>query len=95
MKVLSTTDDLQVVLARGGFAVKGFAFSGENPPSNLSTDGISTKVTGMKWYTKTDKISLDTGDLNFSKRKRGKKLAAKNNQIPQEFTRRDCLSKVA
>ena len=95
VKVLSTTDDLQVVLARGGFAVKGFAFSGKNPPSNLSTDGISIKVAGMKWYTKTDKISLDTGELNFSKRIRGKKLAAKNNQIPQEFTRRDCLSKVA
>ena len=26
--IVQTTDDLQLVLARGGFAVKGFAFSG-------------------------------------------------------------------
>ena len=93
--VLSTTDDLQLVLARGGFAVKGFTFSGKDPPSDLSTDGVSVKVAGMKWNTKADKISLETGDLNFLKKQRGKKSPASNNQIPPEFTRRDCVSKVA
>ena len=94
-KVLSTTDDLQLVLARGGFAVKGFTFSGKDPPSDLSTDGVSVKVAGMKWNTKADKISLETGDLNFLKKQRGKKSPASNNQIPPEFTRKDCVSKVA
>ena len=86
---MSTTDDLQLVLARGGFAVKGFAFSGKDPPSDLSTDGNSIKVAGMKWYTKIDKISLATGDLKFSKKQRGKKSSS-NNKIPPDLTRRDC-----
>ena len=59
--VLSTTDDLQLVLARSGFAVNGFTFSGRDPPSDLSSDRTSIKVAGMKWHTKADKISLDNG----------------------------------
>ena len=93
--VVSTTDDLQLVLARGGFTVKGFIFSGQHPPSDFSNDGVSVKVAGLKWYTKADKISLETGDLNFSRKIRGKKPSQSGNQIPENFTRRDCVSKVA
>ena len=34
--IVQTIDDLQLVLALGGFAVKGFAFSGRHPPSDFS-----------------------------------------------------------
>ena len=93
--VLSTTDDLQLVLARGGFTVKGFTFSGKDPPCDLSSDGVSVKIAGIQWHTKVDKISLETANLNFAKKQRGKKPSKINNQIPKDFTRRDCVSKVA
>ena len=48
----------------------------------------------MKWHTKSDKISLDTGNLNFARKQRGKKSLKDNNVIPKDFTRRDCVSKV-
>ena len=71
--IVQTTDDLQLVLARGGFAVKGFAFSGRYSPSDFSNDGVFVKVAGLKWYTKSDKISLEIGYLNFSRMIRGKR----------------------
>ena len=43
--IVQTTDDLQLVLACGGFAVKGFAFSGRHP-SDFS-NGVSMKVAGI------------------------------------------------
>ena len=88
------TDEIQLVLARGGFTVKGYIFSGRDPPAEFSTDGVSVKVAGMKWYPKEDKISLVSGDLNFSKKKRGKKDRNRIG-IPDDFTRRDCVKKVS
>ena len=93
--IVQTTDDLQLVLARGGFAVKGFAFSVRHPPSDFSNDGVSVKVAGLKWYTKSDKISLETCNLNFSRKIRDKRSSEIDNQIPKDFTRRDCVGKVA
>ena len=93
--VYSSTDKLKVVLNSGGFCLKGLTFSGSHPPSDLTINGISINVAGMKWYSKSDLISLNTGRLNFSKKLRGKKDLGRNYQIPSEFTRRDCVSKVA
>ena len=31
-EAMSITDDLKIVLARGGFALKGFTFSSQKPP---------------------------------------------------------------
>ena len=53
-KILEITDNLKLPLNRGGFAVKGFTFSGRDPPPNLSKDGTSITVGGMKWYHKGD-----------------------------------------
>ena len=53
-KILENTDNLKLVLNRGGFAVKGFTFNGRDPPPNLSSDGTSINVGGMKWYPKKD-----------------------------------------
>ena len=86
-------NDLQLVLARGCFSVKDFTRSGSDPPKELSTDGVSVKVAGQKWYPKEDKISLVSGDLNFSKKKRGKRSS--DSGVPEEFTRKDCVGKAA
>ena len=88
-------DDLQLIINRGGFKLKGVTFSGAHPPPDLSDDGISIAVGGMKWYPKEDELSLNINDLNFSKKKRGKKLPEAVNIIPERLTRRHCASKVA
>ena len=38
--VLSVTDDLKLVLNKGGFCLKGLTISGKHPPSELSRDGV-------------------------------------------------------
>ena len=87
-------DELSLVLRRGGFSLKGFTFSRRNPPENLSEDGKSINVAGMKWFPKSDYLQLDIGELNFAKRCKGKH-AVPVYQIPQKLTRRHCVSKVA
>ena len=87
-------DELTLVLARGGFCLKGFTFSGLDPPKNLSDDGLSVNVAGMKWLSKSDYLKLNIGPLDFSKKSRGKKTNAMTS-IPEMLTRRQCASKVA
>ena len=90
-----TFDELEVVLNRGGFLLKGVAFSGCDPPSSLSDDGETIFVAGMKWFVKSDELSLNIGELNFAKKHRGKKSIHSKDVIPSRLTRRHCASKVA
>jgi len=80
---------------RGGFHLKGITFTGEDPQPELTEDGSSINVGGMRWYPKSDEISLSITDLNFSKKQRGKNSAEASNVIPNKLTRRQCASKVA
>ena len=86
-------DEMQLVVESTGFTYKAFTFSGCDPPSVCTTDGKSVRVAGMIWYSKEDLISLSTGDMNFSKKRRGRKCADADG-IPEELTRTDCVSKV-
>ena len=87
-------DELDLVLMHGGFRLKGFTFSGLDPPKSLSEDGKSIGVAGMKWYSRDDILTLDIGPLDFSKRIRGRRQNP-TSDIPQSLTRRQCVSKVA
>ena len=89
------SDELTVVLKKGGFNLKGVTFSGRKPVLELTQDGESVNVAGCKWFPEEDKISLDISELNFSKKHRGKKNPKSNNIIPEHLTRRDCTGKVA
>ena len=84
-------ENLQLALCPAGFTVKGFVRSGSDPPEELSKDGVSVKVAGAKWYPKVDKISLVSGDMMFSQKRRGKKSEG----VPENLTRVQCASKVA
>ena len=76
--------------------MKAFTFSGKPPGEDVSEDGRSINVAGMKWYPENDELQLDISELNFSKKLRGKKKEVENsNQIPSKLTRRHCVSKVA
>ena len=84
---------LNLCTATGGFSLKGFTFSGQDPDKKLSVDGKSITVGGMKWFPKDDYVTLNIGELNFCKKLRGRKVS-NNNEIPDELTVRDCASKV-
>ena len=94
-KAFEVTDNLLLVLGRGGFTLKGITFSGSEPPSNLSDDGESVNVAGMRWFFKDDMISLNISELNFGKKSRGKKPKDLKGVVPEKFTKRNCVGKVA
>ena len=49
----------------------------------------------MKWFPKFDLLGLNISELNFSKKKRGKKSPKLSGILPERFTRRDCGGRVA
>ena len=85
---------LEVTINTGGFNLKGVTFSGIDLSPDLTDDGVSISVGGMKWYPKTDELSLSISDLNFAKKQRGKKPTSASNVIPTNLTRRHCASKL-
>ena len=54
IKFFEKTDQLNIALGKGGFILKGFTFSGSNPPEYLSNDGVSVMVGGYRWFSKED-----------------------------------------
>ena len=90
----SSIDQLIASLNCGGFGLKGVTVSGEDPPENLTSDGKSVVVGGVVWYPKTDEVALNIPELNFSKKRRGRKSAENVGVIPEKLTRRDCVSRV-
>ena len=66
-KVLMTTDNLKLVLGHGGFTLKGFTFSGSEPPEDLTGSGDAVTVGGLKSFPKGDFISINCGNLIFQK----------------------------
>ena len=87
-------DEMEIVCSKGGFGLKGFTFTGKDPPDKLSKDGKSISTGGMLWYSNDDDIAIDFTELNFAKKVRGKKPAS-NTSIPTNITRRQCVSKVS
>ena len=94
-KALERADQVELVLNRGGFSLKGVTFSGKEPPNTLTADNTTINVAGIKWFPKEDMLSLDKSELNFAKKQRGKKPAQHQNQIPEKLKRRHCVPKVA
>ena len=93
-EALKRADELEVVLNRGGFVLKGITFSNQDPPESLSDDGKSINVVGIKWFPKDDVILLDIKNMNFAKKIIGWKPTTTSNIIPSKLTRRDSVSKV-
>ena len=93
---MQRADEIEIVLSRGGFSLKGFTFSKQKPQESISKDNESMNVAGLKWFPEVDEISLDVTELNFNKKYRGKKVLTKDgDKIPAKLTRRQCVSKVA
>ena len=90
-------DQIQNAVATGGFAVKGFAFSGEDPPEDMvhgNENGDDfVLIGGLKWFPKGDFIALNVTALNFGKKVRGKKSVENTGIIPEVLTKRNCVSR--
>ena len=92
--MLQDTDELKLTLDSGGFTLKGFTVSGRDPDPTLSGGELFVVVGGLKWFPKGDFIMPNIGDLKFPDRVKGKR-SPKILGIPDSFTMRDCVSKVA
>lgn len=66
--------------------------SGKDPPADLSSDGESVTVGGMKWFSKGDFLKLNIGPLNFNRKCRGRKSMKDIGAIPQLLSKKDCAS---
>ena len=82
---------------------KGWAWSGIDPPKELSEDGISVRLAGMTWLPKLDVQRLNIQSLHYSRKKGGKypsdliKFEDSSNvtideYTPQQLTRTNCAS---
>ena len=57
---LISSDYIKLALENGGFTLKGFTFSGSDPPEHLMVDGECVTVGSLKWFPKGDYISIST-----------------------------------
>ena len=89
-------DEFQITTSSAGFVTKGFVCSGEAPPENMSIDGKSVLIGGLKWFTVNDTFGINVKPLNFSKKVRGKRVQnSQHGVIPDLLTKLDCVSKMA
>ena len=86
-------DQIQNSVASGGFAVKGFVFSGEDPPKDLEHADGFVLIGGLKWFPKSDTVALNVSEVNFGRKVRGKKSAGSMGIIPEVLTKRNCVSR--
>ena len=47
---MARADQLALVLNLGGSKLKGISFSGDDPSSILSDDGVTIHISDMKWF---------------------------------------------
>ena len=86
-------DQIQLSGAKGGFSFKGCSFSGAPPPANMSQDGESVSVLGMKWFPKGDFLKLNIGELNLAKKRRGRKSSSSKGILPEKLSLTNCVGR--
>ena len=59
-------DQIELVLNRGYFSLKGATFSGKDPPATLRNGEASINAARMRWFPKENLLSLDISELNFA-----------------------------
>ena len=94
-ETLKVMEEIDYSIGTGGFTNKGYTVSGENPPNDLSSDGESVTVGGIKWFSKGDFLKLNIGPLNFNRKCRGRKSVKDVGVIPELLSKQDCASILA
>ena len=90
-KRAQATDELRLALEKVGFTLKGITLSGYDPDESLSKDGKYIMVGGLRYYPKEDYYMLNTGKINFARKKRGRKVEAEL-EIPEKLTKKIYVS---
>ena len=91
----SKAEELTGALGMGGFKLKGFTFSGFDPPPNIANDDqISINVGGLLYFSKEDIYSIKVPPINFSKKRRGRKSECSAGVIPEDLSMTNCVSVV-
>ena len=92
-------ESVRFTLSLAGMSCKAFTFSGEPPPPEVSSDGLSVGLIGMIWEPEKDVIGIDIKDLYLGKAKRGKLPALVTGDVmtalSKRFTKRILLGKTA
>ena len=94
------------VLSRIAMKVKGWTVSGEDPPENVTDDGVSVSFGGKTWFPKGDFYKLNIQSLHFAKKRRGRlppdlvkydqtSDLTINQYTPEKITRTNCTSVTA
>ena len=90
---------LLFVLGLANMSIKGFTFSGQPPPPEVSADGLTVGLLGMVWEPAEDLISVDAKPVFFGRVRRGKlpELVTGDlkTALATKFTKRTVLSKMA
>ena len=81
---MKLADQMEFVLRKRGFALKGFSFSNHDPLDHLSCDGNSVSVRGLIWHPKYDKISIDVSVRQLLQETEGKEVKKSNWRHSQE-----------
>ena len=100
-KLAKEADD---IFAMVGLGCKGWSFSGSSPPADITADGETVSIGGMKWHTKLDMLEVPFPPLHFSKKVRGRlvvgtevfdgcMLEEMEKFVPRKLTRRMIFSK--
>ena len=84
-KALERANQLELVLNRGGFSLRGVIFSGKDPPTAFSADDSSINMAGMKCFPWEDLLHLYISELNFAKKNRGKKQSQHLTISPSKY----------
>ena len=88
--------------AKLGLSCKGWSYSGENPPEEVTDETNTVKVAGMVWYPLLDLLEIPLPQLHFSNRSRGRLVAGSkiydgsiemDKFVPEKLTRRMIVSK--
>ena len=87
--------DLEAVLLKTGFKVKGYTFSGLPPPELLSKGKNYINVAIWRWFPEDDVVQPNVRVLNFVKKQRGKRIVTEASFIiPEKLTKRILAGKV-
>ena len=87
-----------------GLGCKGWSLSGTSPPEDVTADGETVTVGGMRWHTKLDLTEVMLPPLHFSKKLRGRLVVGTEvfdgslldemeKFVPKKLTRRMIFSK--
>ena len=98
------TDAADELFEKVDLACKGFTYSGSDPIPELTDDGKTLSIGGLKWHSKLDLLEIPFPALHFSKKLRGRLVVGTkvfegsclddmNKFVPAKLTRRMIFSK--